>query len=242
MTIESWHYGRSEIATLEALHRSMSAAFPSVRDCWPFAPYVGERFHHGPRLVFYGKATGGWGKHKPLPAKLTPRLLNDLAGACVADPRPTAFWSFLDEAAKVVFRALGYAEGKDWSERRQYIAWSNYLKVGEDAVAAPGLKVYEAQRQTAEALMSMELHRWRPRVVITVTNHHYGPTTARIFGEDDLWDMLSQDLWVRDAKIRGSQRTARVFWSVHPQGLPHDRRDSILKAIGENLREKPQAN
>lgn len=239
MATEPWHYGRSETAILQSLHRSLGSSFPTAKACWPFAPYVGDRFKEGPRLLFYGKATGGWGDGKRVPARLTPGVLNKMAQDCVVDPPHSRFWTFLDETTAAVLRALDFPEGSDWPDRHPFIAWSNYLKQGEHSVRAPGLKVYLAQRREAEALIESELERWKPRIVITVTNLDYGLTTAEFFGADAKWRKIrAADLWARDAGMPGN-RKARVFWSCHPGPLPTARRQAIVDAIEADLKLHP---
>jgi len=231
-----WAIGGDTVAVLASLPR---LNFPRDETLLAFAPYVGHRFNEGPRVVFYGKATGGWGNKKPVPRHITAALLNHVAHDCVIDPPHWRFWTFLDEATRVVLRSLGYSEGSDWTERHPFVAWSNYLKIGENSVDAPGLALYRAQRQLAEKLMVRELARWKPRVVITVTNLDYGPTTAAIFGEDRLWRRRPvDDLWARDADLPGRNR-ARIFWSCHPRSISNERRARILHAIANDLRQHP---
>lgn len=209
----------------------------------PFIIHWGDKFPTNPNegIIFYGRATNGWGDTWDLiDFETRSDLLNWVEDSwknpdVEYDTSRSQFWGVIKGVSKRFY-------GDEWFK---YVAWSNIWKVAPGEEGNPSVSLIDKTSENNKKVFRTELDFWSPKYIVLFTGEKYRSKDNIIsdyiacLNNNELPPVLYEKAWDEEypeVKIRVYKVGDRyIILSLHPQGLKVGlHADAIIEVI-ENI-------
>ena len=189
-------------------------------------PFLAGRGKHycssTPKVLFVGKATGGWSDiedpyNREKIRKASDRLLYD---GGLSSP----FWNYIRRLEEQIFPNCG--------EPLSHIAWTNIARLGYERGNPEGGN-FTQQKAICKKLLEVEISTLKPDLIILLTNNYQWRFVKEFFGSIR-WQCLPNPHEYAWSGIWRNQTV--VVWTRHPQGKPEKELKSERHAIIDHFR------